>query len=634
MTIKHLNETIINQIAAGEVIERPASVIKELVENAIDAGADRIEVVTAGGGKTLLRVTDNGSGIPQDELSLAISRHCTSKLQDDVHDIRALGFRGEALPSIGSVARLSLKSRVKTADSGFEVGVEGGNLSPTRPAALNVGTIAEVRDLFFATPARLKFMKTDRAEATAITEVIKRIAIAFPHIRFSLAGTDRTTLELPATGTGSQAMLERISQILGKEFAENALAIDAERDGVRLSGFIGIPSFNRGNAQHQFAYVNGRPVRDKQIFGALRGAFMDVIARDRHPVAVLFLNLDPALVDVNVHPAKADVRFRDPGLVRGLIVGSIKQALAASGIRASTNAATSMMEAFRAQGLQPFSHMPPQQASSYRPQFASRDWQTHQPRQEWSPATAHPAHRPLDLDESQSAFGSMPTGMNEAGQSVFADISIPTADARAGMAEPETEIMAMPLGAARAQVHANYIVAQTEDSLVIVDQHAAHERLVYEALKTALHSKPMAAQMLLIPEIVDLPEEDADRLTAHSETLARFGLGVESFGPGAVAVRETPAMLGEMNVPQLIRDLADEIAEHDTANGLQEMLDHVAATMACHGSVRSGRRLKQQEMDALLRQMEATPGSGTCNHGRPTYIELKLSDIERLFGRR
>ncbi|WP_374829613.1 DNA mismatch repair endonuclease MutL [Paenochrobactrum pullorum] len=634
MSIKHLNETIINQIAAGEVIERPASVIKELVENAIDAGADRIEIVTAGGGKTLLRVIDNGSGIPQAELSLAISRHCTSKLDNDVHDIRALGFRGEALPSIGSVARLSLKSRVRTADSGFEVSVEGGHVAEPRPAALNVGTIAEVRDLFFATPARLKFMKTNRAEATAITEVIKRIAIAFPHIRFSLAGTDRTNLELPATGTGSQAMLERISQILGKEFAENALAIDAERDGVRLSGFVGIPSFNRGNAQHQFAYVNGRPVRDKQIFGALRGAFMDVIARDRHPVAVLFLNLDPALVDVNVHPAKADVRFRDPGLVRGLIVGSIKQAHAQSGIRASTNAATNMMEAFRAQGLQPSSNMPPQQASSYRPQFASRDWQAYQPRQEWSPATAHPAHRPLDLDGSTSPQHTTPTGMNEAGQSVFADISIPTADARAGMAEPETEIMAMPLGAARAQVHANYIVAQTEDSLVIVDQHAAHERLVYEALKTALHSKPMASQMLLIPEIVDLPEEDADRLTAHSETLERFGLGVEPFGPGAVAVRETPAMLGEMNVPQLIRDLADEIAEHDTANGLQEMLDHVAATMACHGSVRSGRRLKQQEMDALLRQMEATPGSGTCNHGRPTYIELKLSDIERLFGRR
>lgn len=638
MTIKQLNETIINQIAAGEVIERPASVVKELVENAIDAGADRIEVVTAGGGKVLLRVSDNGCGIPENELKLAISRHCTSKLDDDVHDIRALGFRGEALPSIGSVARLSLKSRIKNADSGFEVNVAGGQVSPSRPVALNAGTIVEVRDLFFATPARLKFMKTDRAEATAITEVIKRIAIAFPHIRFSLTGTDRSSLELPATGTGSAAVLERIAQILSKEFAENALAIDAERDGVRLSGFIGIPSFNRGNAQHQFAYVNGRPVRDKQIFGALRGAFMDVIARDRHPVAVLFLNLDPAQVDVNVHPAKADVRFRDPGLVRGLIVGSIKQALAESGIRASTHAATSMMQAFRAQGLQPSANISSQQVSAYRPQFASCDWQTHQPRQEWSPASAHPAHRPLDLDENLSSSsvpaGFVPSGMNEAGQAAFADINIPSADARAHLVEPDTAVLAMPLGAARAQLHANYIVAQTEDSLIIVDQHAAHERLVYEALKTALHSKPMAAQMLLIPEIVDLPEEDADRLTSHSETLTRFGLNIEPFGPGAVAVRETPAMLGEMNVPQLIRDLADEIAEHDTANGVQEMLDHVAATMACHGSVRSGRRLKQQEMDALLRQMEATPGSGTCNHGRPTYIELKLSDIERLFGRR
>lgn len=619
MTIRHLSETIINQIAAGEVIERPASVIKELVENAIDAGATRIEVVTAGGGKTLLRVTDNGSGIAVDELPLAVSRHCTSKLSDDVNDIRALGFRGEALPSIGSVSKLSLKSRPQDAESGFEVAVNGGRLEGPRPAALNRGTIAEVRDLFYATPARLKFMKTDRAEATAITDIVKRIAIAFPHVRFSLAGTDRTPLDLPATGSGADATLERIGQILGKEFSENALAIDAERDGVRLAGFVGIPSFNRGNALHQFAYVNGRPVRDKQIFGALRGAYSDVIARDRHPVAVLFLTLDPALVDVNVHPAKADVRFRDPGLVRGLIVGAIKQALAQSGIRPATSGAEAMLQAFRAEGFQ-------QRPAANT--YASQNWRTTPPapRTEWSPQTAHPAHKPLDFDHVPA--------FREDTQAIIETFSQPAADARATIAQAPVELMQKPLGAARAQIHENYIVAQTEDSLVIVDQHAAHERLVYEALKNALHARPIPGQMLLIPEIVDLTEEDAERLATHSETLARFGLGIEQFGPGAIAVRETPAMLGEMNVQQLIRDLADEVAEHDTSDGLKAMLNHVAATMACHGSVRSGRRMKPEEMNALLRDMEATPGSGTCNHGRPTYIELKLTDIERLFGRR
>ena len=620
MTIQHLSETIINQIAAGEVIERPASVIKELVENAIDAGATRIEVVTAGGGKTLLRVTDNGSGIPSNELPLAVSRHCTSKLTDDVHDIRALGFRGEALPSIGSVSKLTLKSRPQDAESGFEVAVNGGHLEGPRPSALNRGTIAEVRDLFYATPARLKFMKTDRAEATAITDVVKRIAIAFPHVRFSLAGTDRTPLELPATGTGAEATLERIGQILGKEFSENALHIDAERDGIRLAGFAGIPSFNRGNALHQFAYVNGRPVRDKQIYGALRGAYSDVIARDRHPVAVLFLTLDPALVDVNVHPAKADVRFRDPGLVRGLIVGAIKQALSQSGIRPATSGAEAMLQAFRAEGFQPRPATNNYAAPAWRPTTTAA------PRTEWSPQTAHPAHKPLEFDS--------PLAFHEDEQATIATLTMPAADARATIAEALVEQMQKPLGAARAQIHENYIVSQTEDSLVIVDQHAAHERLVYEALKNALHSRPIAGQMLLIPEIVDLPEEDAERLAAHSETLAKFGLGIEQFGPGAIAVRETPAMLGEMNVQQLIRDLADEVAEHDTSDGLKAMLNHVAATMACHGSVRSGRRLKPEEMNALLRDMEATPGSGTCNHGRPTYIELKLTDIERLFGRR
>ncbi|MDR6633504.1 DNA mismatch repair protein MutL [Phyllobacterium sp. 1468] len=617
MAIKQLTETIINQIAAGEVIERPASVVKELVENAIDAGATRIDIVTAGGGKNLIRVTDNGSGIPSDELTVAVARHCTSKLTDNVHDIRALGFRGEALPSIGSVSRLSMKSRIAEADSGFEVNVHGGRLDGPRPTPMNGGTIAEVRDLFFATPARLKFMKTDRAEAAAISDVVKRVAIAFPHIRFSIAGSDRTPLDLAATGRGSTGMLERISQVLGKEFPENAIAIDAMRDGVRLSGFAGIPAFNRANSLQQFAYVNGRPVRDKQIWGAIRGAYADVISRDRHPVVVLFLNLDPALVDVNVHPAKADVRFRDPGLVRGLIVGAIREALGQSGIRAATSGAEAMLNSFRRGGIEPV-----RPAGQRWPAAAAVNQNYNVQR---SP------YRPFETEPAASHEG----GFAETVQAFLYDgAAALAADTRAGMAEAPQELLSAPLGAARAQIHANYIVSQTEDSLVIVDQHAAHERLVYEALKNALHAKPLPAQLLLIPEIVDLPEEDVERLTAHAATLARFGLGIESFGPGAIAVRETPSMLGEIDTQKLIRDLADEIAEHDTSDGLKAILDHVAATMACHGSVRAGRRLKPDEMNALLRQMEETPGSGTCNHGRPTYIELKLTDIERLFGRR
>ena len=613
MPIHQLSETMINQIAAGEVIERPASVVKELVENALDAGAGRVEIVTAGGGLNLIRVTDDGSGISQAELALAIARHCTSKLADDIHDIRSLGFRGEALPSIGSIARLSIRSRTALSDSAAEIGIEGGRVSPVRPAAANRGTTVEVRDLFFATPARLKFMKGERAESTATSDVVKRIAIAFPAVRFTLAGTDRSALELPATDTTPDGRLRRIAQVMGKDFPDNAIAIDAEREGVRLSGHVSIPSFTRANALQQYAYVNGRPVRDKLIAGAIRGAFADVLPRDRHAVTVLFLVLDPATVDVNVHPAKADVRFRDPGLVRGLIVGAIRQALAGAGIRPATTGAAGMMAAFRP-GPMPYAHSGP--ASGHR-----------------SFEAAQKVSGFGGFDPSRSPQRPLSMGFGESPQAPFSTAA-PSADSRTGESEAAEALLATELGAARAQVHENYIVAQTRDSLVIVDQHAAHERLVYEALKNALHSRPVPSQMLLLPEIVDLPEEDAERLALHSETLARFGLRLERFGPGAVAVRETPAMLGETDIQQLVRDLADEIADNDTTDALTARLDHIAATMACHGSVRSGRLLKADEMNALLRQMEATPGSGTCNHGRPTYIELKLADIERLFGRR
>ncbi|MER8962295.1 DNA mismatch repair endonuclease MutL [Mesorhizobium sp. M0701] len=616
MPIRQLSETMINQIAAGEVIERPASVVKELVENALDAGAARVEIVTAGGGLNLIRVSDDGSGIPEKELALAIARHCTSKLADDIHDIRSLGFRGEALPSIGSVARLSIRSRTASSENAAEIGIDGGRVSAVRPAAANRGTTVEVRDLFFATPARLKFMKGERAESSAIGDVVKRIAIAFPAVRFTLAGPDRSTLELPATDDSPEGRLRRVAQVMGADFPDNAIAIDAMRDGVHLAGHVSVPSFTRANALQQYAYVNGRPVRDKLIAGAIRGAFADVLPRDRHAVTVLFLTLDPVIVDVNVHPAKADVRFRDPGLVRGLIVGAIHEALANAGIRAATTGAAGMMAAFRP-GAASYAHGGPANGHrSYEAAYRASGFSGFDP--------ARSPQRPLDMGD----------GFGEDEQAAFDAGPLHSADARAGQNEAAETLLGTALGAARAQVHENYIVAQTRDSLVIVDQHAAHERLVYEALKNALHSRAVPSQMLLLPEIVDLPEEDAERLARHSETLARFGLGIERFGPGAVAVRETPSMLGETNVQQLVRDLADEIADNDTVDTLKERLDKIAATMACHGSVRSGRLLKPEEMNALLRQMEATPGSGTCNHGRPTYIELKLADIERLFGRR
>ncbi len=593
MAISQLSETIINQIAAGEVVERPASVVKELVENALDAGAGKVTIVTAGGGLSLIRVSDDGSGIAPDELLLAVSRHCTSKLTDDILDIRSLGFRGEALPSIGSVSSLTITSRTASADSGMEISVHGGKISGPKPAASQRGTQVEVRDLFFNIPARLKFMKGERAESSAITDVVKRIAIAFPHVRFELSGPDRQSLIL--TGNDEQILPSprRIGDVVGTGFIDNALEIDALREGVTLKGLVSLPSYNRASATQQFAYVNGRPVKDKQIAGAIRAAYMDAMARDRHAVVALFIELEPGLVDVNVHPAKADVRFRDPGLVRGLIIGAIREALHKSGIRGATTGATGMMDAFRGGG-------------SWSPPRA----------QNWSPA--------------QSPYA--PQGFEETAQSAFDHVARPSADQRSTPA-PE-QYSSFPLGAARAQIAKNYIVAESGDSLIVVDQHAAHERLVYEALKGAMAERALPSQLLLIPEIVDLPADDAERLAVQAPQFERFGLMLERFGPGGIAVRATPSMLGAIDVPALIRDLADELADQDASDSLALRLDAIASRMACHGSVRSGRVLKPEEMNALLRQMEATPGSGTCNHGRPTFIELKLSDIERLFGRK
>jgi len=638
MTIHRLKETIINRIAAGEVIERPASVVKELLENAIDSGADRIEIATGGGGKTLIRVTDNGGGIAAAELELAVSRHCTSKMDEDIHDIRALGFRGEALPSIASVSKLRLASRPADAAHGAEICVSGGAIAAPRPAAVNPGTVAEMRDLFYATPARLKFLKSERAEAAAISDTVKRTAIAFPHIHFTLSGSDRALTDLPAApllasgeaaARPAEAYYPRLLQIFGREAMENCISLLAEREGVRLFGYISIPSYNRGNAKAQYFYVNNRPVRDKNLSGALRAAYADMLPSGRYPIAALFLQLDPALVDVNVHPAKADVRFRDGGLIRGLIIGAIRQSLVQAGARPSTGKADGFIRAAEANAQ---AHAAAEAAHSA--DFAARE-----------PFFPPPPPKPFKQSEGGFHEGAAPLYASQADYRqaqpapAFAPISgndfaAPSADFRRAEAAADDPAEHFPLGAARAQIHKNYIIAQTEYSLIIVDQHAAHERLVYEALKQALYAKPLAAQILLIPEIVELPPEDGVRLLAHAEFLARFGLEIEPFGAHAVAVRATPAMLGQTDIPALIQDLADEAAENDTADGLRSKLDYIAATMACHGSVRSGRLLKPQEMNALLRQMEQVPQSGTCNHGRPTFIELKLSDIEKLFARR
>ena len=612
MVIHQLPETLINQIAAGEVIERPASVIKELVENALDAGATQIHIATASGGKSLMRVSDDGGGMSPENLSLAIGRHCTSKISTSLDDIGTLGFRGEALASIGSIARLRIQSRPPDADSGYEIEVAGGKPSDPKPSAVNTGTVVEVRDIFFATPARLKFLKSDRAEAGAITETVKRIAIAFPAVRFVLSGTDRTTLDYPSTGSDQ---LRRIGQVLGPDFEQNTIGIDAVREGVSLTGFVGIPTFHRGNSLRQFIYVNGRPVQDKLLSAALRAAYGDTIPRGRYPVAALFVAIDPTLVDVNVHPAKADVRFRDPGLLRGLIIGAIREALTQNGSRASTLGTQDLAAAFRSEPASTSRSNSGANGSAYYAPNASDESY----RLEESPFRpfAHNAPEPnAELQNTLNEVGIEPSSR--------ADDRLPEA----------LETDDFPLGAARAQLHENYIVAQTEDGLVIVDQHAAHERLVYEKLKQTLHAKDVPAQSLLIPEIVDLPEEDCDRLMPHAEALMKLGLGIERFGPGAIAIRETPSILGEIDGAGLVRQLVEEIAEWGDASALADRIDYVAATMACHGSVRSGRRLNAEEMNGLLRQMESTPGSGQCNHGRPTYIELKLKDIERLFGRR
>jgi DNA mismatch repair protein MutL len=605
MPIRLLPPNLVNQIAAGEVVERPASVVKELVENALDAGARRVDVVLRDGGRALISVTDDGHGMNEAELAMAVERHATSKLPDDdlVH-IAQFGFRGEALPAIGAVGRLSITSRAQGGGQGgsahaWTLTVEGGAKSPIAPAALNQGTRVELRDLFYAVPARLKFLKTARSELNAVTEIVERLAMAHPDVAFSLSDDDRSVLKLHAETADlmahpDAARLKRLAAIMGRDFADNAAPVEAARDGHRVTGFAGLPTLNRATAAQQFLFVNGRPVKDRLLVGAIRGAYQDFLARDRHPMAVLYVDCPPEDVDVNVHPAKSEVRFRDSALVRGLIVGGIRRALEEAGHRASTTVAAATLQGFSA---------PPPPAWQAGPRSAGGYGVSH------LAAQAVAAFAPLDAEFARPS-------------------------ARAEAVPEATRLRDYPLGVARAQLHGTYIVAQTADGIVIVDQHAAHERLVYERMKEALAATGIARQALLIPEMVELDQPAAERLLARSDELAELGLVIESFGPATVVVREVPALLGKTDVPGLLRDLADELAEFGAALSLKEKLESICGTMACHGSVRAGRQLNQAEMDALLRQMEATPHSGQCNHGRPTYVELKLADIERLFGRR
>jgi DNA mismatch repair protein MutL len=597
MPIRRLDPLLVDRIAAGEVVERPAAAVKELIENALDAGARRVDVAIEAGGRALIRVADDGAGMDADDLALSVERHATSKIPDgDLTAIATLGFRGEALPSIASVSRLEIRSRARGADAAFALAVEDGAKSALRPISHPAGTRVEARDLFAATPARLKFLKSDRAEAQACADVVRRLALASPHVRFAFASDLGGSFDWPACPAGEAGERERLRQALGEAFVADALRVEAAREGVRISGWVGLPTFNKPNALSQYFFVNRRAARDRLLSGALRAAALDFIPRDRHAVAALFVDCAPREVDVNVHPAKAEVRFRDSGLIRALLIGAVRQAFAAAGHRASASGGVDTLAAMR--------------APEYRaPPPADWDWRA-SPAAPWAGA---------------SRFA-------EPAQAAFADFA-PSADARASVA-PASADLAAPLGAARAQVHDAFIVAQTRDGVVIVDQHAAHERIVYEKLKRQREQNGIARQILLSPLVVDLEPRAAAALAEHAAELEALGLVVEPFGPGAALLREAPALLDGADLAALVRDLAEDLAAEDGAQTLERKLDHRLATIACHHSVRAGRQLKPEEMNALLREMEATPGAGQCNHGRPTYVELKLADIERLFGRR
>ncbi|MGH1397916.1 MAG: DNA mismatch repair endonuclease MutL [Alphaproteobacteria bacterium] len=604
MRIRYLPETLINQIAAGEVLERPFAAVKELVENSIDAGASKIDVSLADGGKSRIVISDNGRGMSAEDLAAAVDRHATSKLpDDDLVNITHMGFRGEALASIAAVSRLSIHTREEGGEA-WSISVEGGKKGDIAPSAHPAGTQIEVRDLFYATPARLKFLKSERAELMAVKDTLTRLSMANPDIAFTLTHNGKTGLNHAAVGEHSA----RLAKILGREFGDNAVRIEAEREGLKLSGFAGLPTLHRGTSQYQYLFVNGRPVKDKLLHGCVRAAYADVLHGGRHPMLALFLEVPADEVDVNVHPAKAEVRFRDPGLVRGMIISALKMALHEHGTRTSSSVSSAALGKFQQGNLG---------NDRYTPSL--------------------PMHRGHNAAVPRSYINH---GLAENVQNAYAPQgSFMMAEAPAARAEivhePQVEAQSFPLGAARAQIHENYIIAQSDEGLVIVDQHAAHERLVYERFKAQVEERGVEKQGLLTPEIVNLEESEAERLLGFAGELAKLGLEIEAFGAGAIAVQAIPALLGaKPDVENLIRDLADEITERSSADGLKERLNDILSTMACHGSVRSGRRMNADEMNALLRDMEATPLSGQCNHGRPTSITLSLEDIEKLFGRR
>ena len=633
MRIRHLPETLVNQIAAGEVLERPAAAIKEMVENAIDAGASQIDVRIEDGGKSLIIIDDNGCGMNAEELTAALDRHATSKLpDDDLLDIRYLGFRGEALPSIGAVSRMTIKSRAQGTKESWEIRVEGGKKGEPSPSNHPNGTHIEVRDLFYATPARLKFQKSARAEFMAVKDTLQRLAMAHYEIGFSLTHDGRQSFNYPQ----SPDPQSRLSAVLGKDFGQNAMSIDTAREDIYLTGYAGLPTFHKSNSTHQYLFVNGRPVKDKLLNGCVRAAYADVLARDRHAALALFLTLPPTQVDVNVHPAKTEVRFQDPALIRGIIITALKHAIHENGFSVSSNVSHSAISRL---GKSPSFGGGAHNAQSYNrptPSFFSPASTSHQP----SPAAHHaghelaepasPAYTPMQTSwDDQIAPSAKAEHFTAPQPAHHMDTALPQADSH--IAENEN----FPLGAARAQIHENYIIAQTQNGMVIVDQHAAHERLVYEKFKTQMQSTGIPKQGFLTPEIIELEDSEAMRLLDYQDHLDKMGLEIEPFGSGAIAVQAIPALLGDKpKVKKLIEDLAAEITERATAQGLEERLNAILSTMACHGSIRSGRRMNAEEMNALLRQMEETPLSGQCNHGRPTYVTLSLHDIETLFGRK
>ncbi|HJO64842.1 MAG TPA: DNA mismatch repair endonuclease MutL [Sphingomonas sanguinis] len=595
MSIRRLPPHLVNRIAAGEVVERPASALKELVENSIDAGATRIAVAIGQGGIGRIEVADDGCGMSAEDMALALERHCTSKLPDEaIESVATLGFRGEALPSIASVARVTIESRPAGRDGWGRV-VDNGEVLRDGPAAVPPGTRIVVEDLFARVPARRKFLRSPRSEYAACLDTIRRLAMARPDIAFTLEHDGRRVLTVP----GGEERPGRVAGLTDRALAENSVAIDWGRDTISLGGVAGLPTFNRGIADHQYLFVNGRPVRDRLLMGAIRGAYAEMLPRDRHAVVALFLDMPPSEVDVNVHPAKTEVRFRDPALIRGMIVSGLRRALDEAGHRSVQRAPDSALAMWQSESV----------AAPAATAPVADDW-----------SHATPEARVM---ERQSLFAPRPG---------FA-APPPLARAEAAFAPPP-EVRQYPMGVARGQVAKTYIVAEAEDGLVLVDQHAAHERLVLERMRAALTGGRVASQAMLIPEVVELDEPACDRLEARAEELAEFGLDLERFGPTAMLVRSTPALLGQSDPKGLVSDLADELAAFDQALSLRERLDHVAATMACHGSVRAGRILSVAEMNALLREMEVTPHSGQCNHGRPTWVKLQHGDIEKLFGRK